>query len=270
MLVFPHCKINLGLFVTHRRADGYHDLETIFYPVRKLKDALEMVPAKNGETSLHLSGKAVAGPADKNLVYKAWQLLVPRFPGKVIPMEIYLHKMIPMGAGMGGGSANGAFALRLINDLCKLELTDQALAEIALELGSDCPFFIYNSPQFATGRGEKMELVAIDLSGYSLQIICPDIHVSTAAAFSNIQPKPAAYDLRQLPTLPIAYWKKLVLNDFEQTVFAIHPELAKIKQQLYDAGALYASMTGTGSAVYGIFEKGVKPVIDTTAATYFF
>jgi len=270
MLVFPHCKINLGLFVTHRRADGYHDLETIFYPVRELKDALEMVPAKNGETSLHLSGKAVAGPADKNLVYKAWQLLVARFPGKVIPMEIYLHKVIPMGAGMGGGSANGAVALRLINDLCKLELTDQALAEMALELGSDCPFFIYDMPQFATGRGEKMEPVAIDLSGYGLQIICPDIHVSTAAAFSNIQPKPAAYDLRQLYTLPIADWKNMVLNDFEQTVFAIHPELAKIKQQLYDAGALYASMTGTGSAIYGIFEKGVKPVIDTKAATYFF
>ncbi|KAK6022252.1 GHMP kinase protein [Ostertagia ostertagi] len=157
MLVFPHCKINLGLFVTHRRADGYHDLETIFYPVRELKDALEMVPAKNGETSLHLSGKAVAGPADKNLVYKAWQLLAARFPGKVIPMEIYLHKIIPMGAGMGGGSSNGAVALRLINDLCKLELTDQALAEMALELGSDCPFFIYDTPQFATGRGEKME-----------------------------------------------------------------------------------------------------------------
>lgn len=228
-----------------------------------------MVPAKNGKTSIHLSGKAVAGPVDKNLVYKAWQLLAARFPEKVVPMEIYLHKMIPMGAGMGGGSANGAVALKLINDLCKLELTDQTLAEMALELGSDCPFFIYDSPQFATGRGEKMEPVAIDLSGYSLQVICPDIHVSTAAAFSNIHPQAPAYDLRQLPTLPVANWKGRVLNDFEQTVLAIHPELAKIKQQLYDAGALYASMTGTGSAVYGIFEKGLKPVIDTKAATYF-
>lgn len=269
MLVFPNCKINLGLFITNRREDGYHDLETVFYPVTGLKDALEMVPAKSGATTIHLSGKAVAGEQEKNLVWKAWQLLHEKFPGKVVALDMYLHKVIPMGAGMGGGSADGAFALRLINDLCKLALNEEQLVELALQLGSDCPFFIYNTPQFATGRGEKMQSVPVDLSAYSMQIVCPDIHVSTATAFRHITPKAAAYDLRHLHELPVIDWKDFLFNDFEQTVFAIHPELGQIKQQLYDAGAVYASMTGTGSAVYGIFEKGEKTnVIANTVYIY--
>lgn len=269
MLVFPNCKINLGLSITNRREDGYHDLETVFYPVAGLKDGLEMVPAVD-KLRLHLSGIPVAGDQEKNLVWKAWQLLYAKFPDKVIPLDMYLHKAIPMGAGMGGGSADGAFALQLINDVCQLGLDKETLAESALQLGSDCPFFIYNTPMFATGRGEKMESVGIDLSGYSLQIVCPDVHVSTADAFRNITPKPAPYDLRQLASLPVGQWKHFVFNDFEQTVFAIHPQLAAIKQQLYDEGAIYASLTGTGSAVYGIFEKGKRAMAAMDAVVHFF
>lgn len=258
MLTFPNCKINLGLYITERRPDGYHNLETVFYPVTGLQDALEAVPAKDGTASLHMSGKGIAGQKEQNLVWKAYQLLLQAYPGRVAPVDLYLHKVIPMGAGMGGGSADGAFALRLLNDFFKLELPDEVLTQLALQLGSDCPFFIYNTPQYAAGRGEQMSPVAIDLSAYSLQIICPELHVSTAAAFGMITPKPAAFDLRQLPQLPLSEWKGQIGNDFEAPVFAQHPELQRIKEQLYAGGAIYASMSGSGSAIYGIFEKGMK------------
>ena len=256
MITFPNCKINLGLSITRRREDGYHDLETVFYTVMGLKDALEAVPAQGGNTTLQLSGLSVAGDAANNLVWKAWALLEERYPTQVMPLDMYLCKAIPMGAGLGGGSADGAFALRLINDCCSLGLNDPQLAAMALELGSDCPFFVYNTPQFATGRGEQMEPVAIDLSAYSLQIICPGIHVSTAKAFGMITPKPAAVDLREVMQRPVQEWKQVLVNDFEAPVFAEHPELKEIKERLYEDGAIYASMSGSGSAVYGIFEKG--------------
>jgi 4-diphosphocytidyl-2-C-methyl-D-erythritol kinase len=257
MLCFPNCKINLGLYITEKRPDGYHDLETVFYPLQ-LKDALEVVPAL--KTKLHLSGKAVAGNDQDNLVWKAYQLLKKDFPA-IPPLDIYLHKAIPMGAGLGGGSANGAFMLRLLNEHCKLGITDTKLAEYALQLGSDCPFFIYNTPQFASGRGEKMEPLSIDLSAFSIQLIYPEVHISTAAAFGMITPKPASFDLRKLTDVPIADWRQYVSNDFETPVFAQHSELAAIKDQLYEQGAIYASMSGSGSTIYGIFPKGRKAVV---------
>jgi 4-diphosphocytidyl-2-C-methyl-D-erythritol kinase len=259
MLRFPNCKINIGLYITNRRADGYHDLETVFYPVA-LKDALEIVPAK--EASIQITGLEVAGNREDNLVWKAYSMLKGAFPERVPELAIFLHKAIPMGAGLGGGSADGAFMLQLVNDHCNLGLNKEELAKMALQLGSDCPFFIYNTPQFAKGRGEQMEAMQINLSDYSIQLICPQVHVSTAKAFQMIRPRPAAYDLKELPGLPLKEWKDRVINDFEEPVFAQHPELANIKDQLYQQGAIYASMSGSGSAIYGIFEMGRKATFD--------
>lgn len=259
MLSFPNCKINLGLYITHRRSDGYHDLETVFYPV-PLTDVLEIVPA--AKTSLHLSGLAVAGNDNDNLVWKAYNLLKAEYADRLPPLDIYLHKVVPMGAGLGGGSADGAFMLRAINTYCQLNLSNTQLTSLALQLGSDCPFFIHNTPQYATGRGEQMQDCAIDLSAYSIQLICPTVHVSTRAAFGMITPRPAPFHLAQLPALPIEDWKHHISNDFEVPVFSQHPALANIKQQLYAQGALYASMSGSGSALYGIFRKGERATIN--------
>ncbi len=258
MLCFPNSKINLGLYVTRRREDGYHDIETIFYPL-SFHDSLEIVPAT--ETQLHLSGLKVGSNLQENLVWKAYKMLEERYPGKIPALNIYLHKAIPMGAGLGGGSADGAFMLKLINDFCNLHIDKPTLAAMALELGSDCPFFIYNTPQLATGRGELMTNISVDLSAYSLQLICPKVHVSTRDAFGMMIPKSASFDLRHLGTLPVSRWKGNISNDFETPVFSHHPVLATIKQQLYDQGAIYASMSGSGSALYGIFPKGQRAVI---------
>lgn len=262
MICFPNCKINLGLSITRKRDDGYHDLETVFYPLKggNFNDVLEIVPAA-AEPQLHITGIAIAGSKEDNLVWKAYELLQDLNPRKVPPLDIYLHKALPMGAGIGGGSADGAYMLQLVNDYCKLGLSTAQLAAYALFLGSDCPFFIYNTPQFAKGRGEQMQAVDVNLSGYSIQLICPEVHISTRDAFSQITPQPAAFDLRRINELPVTEWKHHITNDFEKSVFAKHPELASIKQQLYDQGAVYASMTGTGAAVYGIFLKGQKASI---------
>ncbi|MCB0696595.1 MAG: 4-(cytidine 5'-diphospho)-2-C-methyl-D-erythritol kinase [Chitinophagaceae bacterium] len=262
MVCFPNCKINLGLYITNRRPDGYHDLETVFYPIKGLNDALEVVPATGPMPKLVLNGKSIAGNPEQNLIWKAYELLQQRFPAKVPALDIYLLKAIPMGAGLGGGSADGAFMLRLLNDYCRLELSDKYLAEMALELGSDCPFFIYNTPHFAKGRGEQMSPIPmLDLSAYSIQLICPEVHISTKDAFSMITPRKPMFDLRKLPELPISQWKDNVSNDFEDAVFMQHPELGKIKRELYEQGAVFASMSGSGSTLYGIFEKGAKAEI---------
>lgn len=261
MLTFPNCKINLGLYIIHLREDGFHDLETVFYPIA-LKDVLEMVKG-TGESQLFLSGKAVDGNKNENIVWKAYQLLQQQFPDKVPALDIHLHKAIPMGAGLGGGSADGAFMLKLVNDFCGLELSQEQLAAMALRLGSDCPFFIYDTPQFATGRGEVMQEVAIDLSDYSIQLICPAVHINTGQAFKMLTPKPASFDLRKLPEIHVKDWKDHLSNDFEEPIFEQHQQLKDIKQQLYSQGALYASMSGSGSTIFGIFPKGQKATIQT-------
>jgi 4-diphosphocytidyl-2-C-methyl-D-erythritol kinase len=263
MLCFPNCKINIGLYITQKRADGYHDIETVFYPVQ-LRDVLEIVPAATDQ--MHMSGLAVSGGIIDNLVWKALQLLRTLLPGKIPSVDIYLHKAIPMGAGLGGGSADGAFMLQLLNNYFKLQLTKEQLAQYALHLGSDCPFFIYNTPQFASGRGEKLSAVSPDLSAYSLQLICPEVHVSTAQAFSMIRPQAAPVDLKTLPSIPVEQWKDKVRNDFELPVFEKHTELSEIKKQLYEQGAIYASMSGSGSALYGIFPKGLSATINANVA----
>lgn len=262
MLRFPNAKINIGLFITEKRTDGYHNLETIFYPV-EVKDGLEIIAAE--DASLHLTGLTVEGNADGNLIWKAYRLLKEDFP-QLEPLEIHLHKVIPMGAGLGGGSADGAFMLAMLNDFFQLSIRQQQLESYALQLGSDCPFFIRNKPVFAKGRGEQMEDIKLNLNNYTIQLICPKLHISTANAFKGIVPKPASFHLKEIEKIAIQDWKQHVSNDFEKTLFPHYPALAQIKDQLYEQGAIYASLSGTGATVYGIFEKGkkasVRPGVD--------
>lgn len=264
MLVFPNCKINLGLHILNKREDGYHNLETIFYPLQ-LNDALEAVrtdkgalPTNDSQLTFTSSGLPIAGDPNNNLCIKAYQLLKKDFPD-LPSVHMHLLKAIPMGAGLGGGSADGAFTLQLLNKEFKLGLTAQQLIDYALQLGSDCPFFIINKLCYATGRGEILEPVALDLSAYQFCIVNPGIHVNTGWAFAQVSGHskwPDTYkDLRTIIQQPITTWKEQLINGFEEPVCKAHPEIANIKQQLYDAGAVYASMTGSGSTVFGVFEK---------------
>ncbi|KAA5537450.1 4-(cytidine 5'-diphospho)-2-C-methyl-D-erythritol kinase [Taibaiella lutea] len=260
MLRFPNAKINIGLSITGKREDGYHNLETVFYPV-EVKDALEIIASE--ETNMHLSGFPVEGSSDNNLVWKAYQVLERDFPELVKPLEIYLHKAIPMGAGLGGGSADGAFMLSMLNDFFGLNIPSDKLESYALQLGSDCPFFIRNKPVFAKGRGEIMEPVPLSLDNYSIQLICPKLHISTANAFKGIVPKTASFNLNAIEASDIKDWKSYIINDFERTLFPHYPVLQQIKHQLYEQGAIYASLSGTGATVYGIFEKGKRAEIQS-------
>lgn len=259
MVIFPNCKINLGLRILRKRPDGYHDLETVFYPV-PLKDALEIISAPSGDDILFTqSGLTIQGSHNDNLCVKAYQLLRDQYP-QIPPVQMHLHKNIPMGAGLGGGSADGAFTLQLLNTKYHLELSKEQLIGYALKLGSDCPFFISNSPSFAAGRGELLEELPLDLSAYSFLLVHPGIHISTSEAFSLIRPAIPEKSCKEIVQLPIAHWKKALINDFEEPVFAKYGELRNVKDRLYELGALYASMSGSGSSFYGIFEKNQIPL----------
>ena len=254
MVVFPNAKINLGLRITSKRPDGYHNLDTVFYPI-ELRDVLEIIKApNNNDASIVITGKEIQGSTEKNLCLKAYQLIKEDHP-EITGIQIHLHKSIPMGAGMGGGSADGAFMLSLLHSLFKLGLSEEKMSKYALKLGSDCPIFIKNKPCYATGRGELLEEIDIDLSGYYLLIVSPGIHISTADAFGQIKPNSSIKNCKEIVQLPIEKWKDLLINDFEKTVFEIHPVLKTIKEKLYSMGAIYASMTGTGSTLYGIFKE---------------
>jgi 4-diphosphocytidyl-2-C-methyl-D-erythritol kinase len=257
MLSFPNCKINLGLHVTRRRDDGYHDLETVFYPL-PLKDALEIIRGTGDTVQFNQTGLAIAGDSDSNLCVRAWQLLKKDFP-ELPGINMHLHKTISIGAGLGGGSADGAFALALLNRLFQLGIDPTRLESYALQLGSDCPFFIRNRPTLATGRGEVMTDVELDLSAYSFVMVNPGIHVSTAEAFKGITPRQPARSIRDIVQLPVEEWKQAGLtNDFEAPVCNQYPVISAIKKSLYAAGASYASMTGSGSSVYGIFPRSTQ------------
>jgi 4-diphosphocytidyl-2-C-methyl-D-erythritol kinase len=263
LISFPNCKINIGLHIVEKRSDGYHNLETVFYPL-PLTDILEIIPgngfaAKTPAPSLALTGLPVAGDPANNLCLKAWHLLSQDFK-QLPPVQMHLHKSIPMGAGLGGGSSDGAFTLLLLNEKFGLNIPDKALAAYALKLGSDCPFFIYNRPVFATGRGEIIKPLDRDLNGYSFLVVNPGIHIGTAQAFSRIVPTPAPVDLAETIMSPVETWKDQVKNDFEEAAFFYYPALTELKKWLYDSGALYASMTGSGSCFYGIFPKNKLPV----------
>lgn len=252
MIVFPNAKINLGLHVTAKRDDGFHSIETVFFPV-SLADALECVVSARAENPFDLTVTGM--PSDdttENICQKAWRLLSLDF--QLPPLEVHLLKRIPAGAGLGGGSSDGACMLRLINVICQLGLADQQLMSYAARLGSDCAFFIHNAPCLATGRGEILEPIDLLLRGYYLVLVNPGVHVSTAEAYRGIHPKAPDFDLRLLTFEPIEEWKKFLVNDFEPTVFARYPVIAEVKETLYRHGALYAAMSGSGSTVYGLFE----------------
>lgn len=251
MILFPNCKINLGLHITRKREDGFHDLETIFYPV-PLYDALEITRSPLSNTELSITGLELPGSFEGNICLKAYRLLKKQFPN-LPAVNIHLHKSIPVGAGLGGGSADGAFALMLLNEKFSLGLQREQLLNLALQLGSDCPFFIINQPCFATGRGELLEPLHLDISSHQLVVINPGIHVSTAEAFGGVQPSDNRISLPEITSQPVHQWKDQLRNDFEASVFKRFPEIEKLKATLYQEGALYASMTGSGSTVFGIF-----------------
>lgn len=251
MICFPHAKINLGLNIVSRREDGYHNLETVFYPI-PLRDALEVVPARGGASSFSQTGIAVDGLPQDNLVMKAYSLFCKE-AGTDYPVDIYLRKHIPFGAGLGGGSADASFMLRLMNDYSGRGFSDEELETMASRLGADCPFFIRSTPVYAEGTGNIFSPVAVSLKNYYLILIKPDIHISTREAFSQIRPRQPELSVKDIVQRPVAEWKGLLENDFEASVFPQYPEIKAIKQWMYDRGAVYASMSGSGSSVFGLF-----------------
>lgn len=254
MITFPNVKINLGLSITEKRPDGYHNLETVFYPVA-LEDALEVrtssATAPDRKFTLHQHGMEIAGTPEENLVVKAYQLLDKEF--NLPPVEIHLYKHIPSGAGLGGGSSDAAFMLKLLNEHFQLNLSVSQLEAYAATLGADCAFFIRNKPTFAEGIGNIFSPIELSLSGYGIMIVKPDIFVSTREAFSNIHPKRPEHPIKEVIQRPVSEWKETLINDFEASVFPLHPAIEAIKQELYNQGAAYASMSGSGSSVFGLF-----------------
>ncbi len=264
MIGFPNAKINLGLNVIARREDGYHDLETIFYPV-KLSDILEVLPGD--QFHFETSGIALDADAEKNLVVKAYRLLSDAFD--LAPVKIHLHKVIPFGAGLGGGSSDAAYMLKMLNILFGLRLDNHQLKEFASVLGADCPFFIENIPAFATGIGDQLSPIEIDLCDFNLIIVKPRIGVDTVQAYKAIKPDIPRNRIAEIIRQPIEDWKYLLINDFEMPVFSMFPEIAQIKHKLYELGAVFASMSGSGAAVYGLFRKIPPQITSQFGSEYF-
>lgn len=253
MVSFPHCKINLGLNVLSRREDGYHNIVTCFYPL-PLTDILEIIPAP--ELSISFSGDSIPGEGAENLCLRAYHLLRNEF--NISPVKIHLHKIVPIGGGLGGGSSDAAYTLRLLNEIFELNLPKEGLHAYASTLGSDCAFFLQETPMLGTGKGERLQPIQLNLSGQYLVLIKPPIHVSTANAYEGVIPNPAKNDLREvLENKPVNEWRGQLVNDFEYSVFKKFPVIDRIKEKLYEHGALYASMSGSGSSVYGIFREQV-------------
>lgn len=287
MIKFVNAKINLGLNIVRKREDGYHDLETVFFPVgiesgmpqqpEAFDDILEVNIDKREMSGcrFQLMGRRLDCPPEKNLVVKATTLFLRSYFDRFGGMEEYgmfninLDKHLPDGAGLGGGSADASFTLVTLNELTGERFSRDELCDMAVKLGADCPFFIYNTPCFAEGIGEELTPIDLDLKEKWLLIVKSEVNVSTKEAFSGITPKRPRFDLRFLPELPIERWKELVVNDFEESIFPLHPELAELKQKIYDGGAIYASMSGSGSSIYGIFDDGeaAKRIRDAVGST---
>ena len=257
MLCFPNAKINLGLNIVSKRADGYHNLETVFYPVA-IRDALEVVPAAGEKGIFKQSGILLEGNPEQNLVVKAYSLLKKEY---ALPeVDIFLRKNIPFGAGLGGGSADAAFMLKLLNNIYELHIPENKLEEFASQLGADCPFFIRNKPVFATGTGNIFTPIDLSLEEYFIVLVKPEIHVSTKEAYELVKPELPAVSLKEIVKNPPETWKGIMINDFESSVFVKYPAIKDIKEKLYDFGAIYASMSGSGSSVFGIFRE--EPNLD--------
>ncbi len=266
MLDYPCAKINLGLNVVSKRPDGYHNLETVFYPVN-LKDVLNIRETENGITQAHpcilsVNGINIDCDMQDNLVVKAYNLLKKHFPS--LPnVNIFLTKNIPSQAGMGGGSSNCAFTLTMLNKMFNLNMSIAEMQKLVSELGADCAFFINPVPSYATGIGERLEPVDVDLNNYSIAIVKPPIAISTKEAFSHVTPKRPAKCCRDIVMQPVETWKDKLINDFEQSVMHSHPEIEEIKQKLYSLGAVYAAMSGSGSALFGIFRTPLSNLAET-------
>ncbi len=265
MVGFPNAKINIGLNVVEKRLDGYHNLETIFYPVN-IFDSVEILEGK--ELQFFSYGLEIPGEVEHNLCVKAFRLLEAEF--KIPNVHIHLLKNIPFGAGLGGGSADAAWVLKLLNEKFELNLSLEKLEDLAAQLGSDCAFFIRNTAQYASGRGEILEPVDIDLQKHTFALIKPNFGISTKEAFSGLKPKPSSQDLRSLVKQPIETWKHQIKNDFEESLFPKFPALQKIKNELYERGAKYASMSGSGSTLFGIFEPGFEGRFEPPANSQIF
>ena len=273
MITHPIAKINLGLNVVEKRADGYHNLQTVFYPVPIL-DALEVSPMSEGfpssvDCDLKVTNIAIEGDEQKNLVVRAYQLLKADFP--TLPrLHVHLWKGIPTQAGMGGGSSDCAYMIRLLNELFELNLRDEQMMQYASRLGADCAFFILSKPCYAEGIGEQLQPIGLDLSGWYIGVVRPDIPVPTREAFSLIRPHYPEKNCREVVMQPIETWRQELVNDFEESVFALHPELAAIKQQLYDMGATYAAMSGSGSALFGLFKDAPQALSEAFEGMFTF
>ena len=261
MIVYPNAKINIGLNVVEKRPDGYHNLETVFYPIG-LQDILEIQELDTDVPDcgyrLKLTGSLLNGSPEDNLVVRAFKLLKREFD--LPPVSIGLYKHIPTGAGLGGGSADAAFTVKTLNDRFKLGLTTQQMEDYCAQLGADCPFFIQNKPVFATGIGNVFHPIELNLKYKQLVLVKPDVFVSTKDAYAKVNVRHPEKQLPELLSQPIETWKDTVVNDFETSVFSKYPEIAAIKDKLYDMGAVYASMSGSGSSVFGIFEDPVENV----------
>lgn len=278
MITFPNAKINIGLNIIEKRSDGFHNIESVFYPVQ-WRDVLEIIVNDKNTPNSRLqipnsieftsSGLEIPGSTDSNLIIKAYKLLepiinqkeeaksqIPNLKSKII--QIHLHKVIPMGAGLGGGSADGAFALKMLNEIFELELSNEDLKNYARKLGSDCAFFIENRPVFCYQKGDQFENFSLDLSNKFIVLVNPSVHISTAEAYSGVLPKTPQVSLKEVLQQPIKDWREIVRNDFEEKLLIKYPIIAQVKQKLYDSGAAYASMTGSGSTVYGIFENEIN------------
>jgi 4-diphosphocytidyl-2-C-methyl-D-erythritol kinase len=258
MLSFPNAKINIGLNIVEKRNDGYHNIESCFYPVL-WQDALEINESKKLE--FVSTGQLIPGESKDNLCLKAYKLLNKDF--QLPPVKIHLHKSIPIGGGLGGGSADGAFTLKLLSEMFHLMLENSFLEDYAAALGSDCPFFIENNPAFVYGRGEIFETTNLSLAGKSIILVNPQIHISTKEAYGGVKPHNPEVSVKEIiEKYPISEWKNLLKNDFEGSILPKYPEIENIKNQLYDAGAIYASMTGSGATVYGIFETEIPKILE--------
>ncbi len=257
MIVFPNAKINIGLNIVAKRTDGYHNIESIFYPI-PCTDVLETVimPTQPALT-LVTSGFEIAGNSTDNLITKTYNLLRADF-AQLQGLHVHLHKAIPMGAGLGGGSSDCAFFTQQLNTLYNLQLSTQQLQHYTAQLGSDCSFFVPNTPAYATERGQVLQSITLNLSNYYLVLVKPNVHVGTAQAYAGVTPTISTQLLTELIQQPISTWQESITNDFETSIFAAHPVLNTIKQQLYVHGALYAAMSGSGATVYGLFEKEVN------------
>lgn len=248
MIVYPNAKINLGLNILRKRKDGYHDISSVFYPVKQCVDILEI--AKSDTFNFIKSGIKI--PDGENLCEKAWKLLHKDY--EIGNVRIHLHKQIPIGAGLGGGSSDASFTLKALNKLFELNLSTLELEKYALLLGSDCPFFINNRPKLVEGIGEKMTDIDLDLSEFKIRLINPDIHVSTKEAYSGVIPQEPDVSVEEIIQLPVNEWKEKLRNDFEDSLFKKYSQLAKIKEDLYHEGSIYSSMSGSGSVLFGIFK----------------